>query len=88
MRGCFPDTTQCPHYLPVVVGNQAPFSCVVIKLDDCGGGVHGQAVMGEQRVQEGAEHTPWWATVLGVSVVEVLLPTLTHWWWPVRKFRI
>jgi hypothetical protein len=35
--------------------------------------------MGEQGVQEGAEHAPLRGLVLRISVVEVLLPTFTTW---------
>ena len=35
--------------------------------------------MHEQGVQEGAEHTPFWATFLRICEVEVLLPTFTTW---------
>ena len=56
---------QGPHLLPegcfVVVGNQSYFCWGVCKLDDCvDEGVHDHAVMGEQEVQEGAEHEPLW----------------------------
>ena len=59
---------QGPHFLPVdrlvIVGNRAYNCCVVYKLDACVGGVHGPAVVGEQRVQEWAEHAP----LLGLCV--------------------
>ncbi|CDQ86824.1 unnamed protein product [Oncorhynchus mykiss] len=58
--------SQCPHPIPtgclVVVGDQAYYCYVVCKLDDQVGGVHGHTVMGEQGVQEGADHTPLWGS--------------------------
>lgn len=42
----------------VVVGNQAYHCHVISKLYDRVGVMRGHAVMGEQGVQEGAEHTP------------------------------
>jgi hypothetical protein len=39
--------------------------------------MHGHAVMGEQRVQEGAEHAPLW----GPSVEDQLFHTFTIWGW-------
>jgi hypothetical protein len=81
---------QVPNLLPVgcliVVSNQAYHCCDVCKLDDLIGGVHRHADIGEQGVQERAEHAPE-ATVLRISVVEVLLPTFSTWCRPVRKFR-
>ncbi|XP_071217763.1 E3 ubiquitin-protein ligase RNF138-like isoform X1 [Salvelinus alpinus] len=75
--------SESPLLLPVsgliVVGNQAYYCRVVCKLDDCVGGVHGHAVMGEQGVPEGAEHAP--------SEVEMLFPTFTTWGQSVRKSR-
>ena len=56
--------SECTHLHPVgclvVFGNEAHYCCVICKLDDWVGGVHGHAVMGEQGVQEGAEHAPLW----------------------------
>ena len=53
-----------PHLLAVGrlvdFGNQAYRCCVVCKLDDLVGGLHGHAVMGEQGVQERAENAPLW----------------------------
>ena len=37
--------------------HQAYYCCIVCKLDDRVGGVRGHAAIGEQRVQEEAEHT-------------------------------
>jgi hypothetical protein len=42
--------------------------------------------MGEQGIQEGAEHTPL-CPVLRISEVEMLFPTFTTWGRPVRKSR-
>jgi hypothetical protein len=50
--------------------------------------VPGHAVIGEQGVKEGTEHAALRSPVLGISVADVLLPTLTTWGWPVRKSRI
>ena len=43
--------------------------------------MHGHAVMGEQGVQERAEHTPLWGPSLSsrINTVEVMFPTFTTW---------
>ena len=45
--------------------------------------MHSHTVMGEQGVQEGAEHTPLWDPVLRISEVE-MFPTFTTWGRPVK----
>ena len=42
----------------------------------------GHAVVGKQGIQEGTKQ------VLRISLADVLLPTLTTWWRPIRKSRI
>ena len=42
-------------------------------------------VMGEQGVQEGAEHTPLGGPVLRISGLEVMFPTFTTWEQPARQ---
>ena len=53
------------HLLPVgclvIVGNQAYYCSVVCNLYDWVRGVRGHSVMGEQGVQERAEHAPLWS---------------------------
>ena len=44
-------------------------------------------VMGEQGVQEGAEHAPLCGPLLRISEVGMLFPTFTTWERPVRKSR-
>ena len=42
----------------IIVSDQSYHRCVISKLDDGVGVVHGHAVVGEQGVQEGTRHTP------------------------------
>jgi hypothetical protein len=44
--------------------------------------------VGEQGVQEGTKHTTLRGPILRVSVADVLLPSLTTCWRPIRKSRI
>jgi hypothetical protein len=52
----------------IVVGYQAYHCCVIGKLNDDVGVVHGHVVMSEQGVQEGNEHAPLRGPVLRISV--------------------
>jgi hypothetical protein len=83
---------QGPHLLPVsclvIVGNKAYYCCVVCKLDDLVGGVHGHAVMGEQGVQEGAEQAPLWGPCVEEQQSGGVVSYLHHLGRPVKKSRI
>ena len=52
------DSDLLPIGCLIVVGDQAYHCCVIGKLNDGVGVVPGHAVMSEQGVQEGTEHTP------------------------------
>ena len=57
---------QVSDLLPIgcfaIVGDQAYHCCVVSKLNDGVGVVPGHAVVVEQGVQEGTEHSPLWSS--------------------------
>jgi hypothetical protein len=74
----------------IIVGDQSYHRCVISKLNDLVGGVHGRAIVGEQGVQEGTKHAPLRGPycMLRVSMEDVLLPTLITWGRTVTKSRI
>jgi hypothetical protein len=72
----------------IVVGDQAYHHCVVSKLNDGVGVMHGHAVVGEQGVQDGTKHAPLRGPCVEDQRGRCVVAYPYHLGQPIRKSRI